>query len=364
MREKLKISIITVCYNSQKYIENTIKSVLKQTYSNIEYIIIDGNSIDRTMEIVKNYKKQIDKVISEPDEGIYDAFNKGIVNATGDIVYFLNSDDTLYKEDIIEIIMEEFENYTNSIVYGNVLLNDEHNHFPMIYGKEISIEDFKKGYAPPHQAVFVHKELFEKYGMFDTQHKIIGDYERSAYFFLKEQGRIQYVNEIIASFRVGGVSSNYQSRIIGLKEKEEVVSQLFDIDVDFTKTEIVNNALYRKWLESILLNNQGITAQLKAKNIKNVVVFGAMTTGLYLIEDLQKENFNILGVIDNNKNIQNENIEREINIFPESWLIQNQDHVDAVLVSIESNQDDEIIQRLKKDLTEKVYICSWKELVR
>ena len=158
----IKVSIITATYNSEQYVEDTILSVINQTYADIEYIIVDGGSRDNTIQIAQRYRDKIATLISEPDKGVYDAFNKGIRASTGDIIYFLNSDDFLYNESIIEMVASRFnENRELNAVYGNVLHRGNNTETDQIHGWEFSDHDFIKGYMPPHQALFVKRDMFD-----------------------------------------------------------------------------------------------------------------------------------------------------------------------------------------------------------
>ncbi|MGG1518920.1 glycosyltransferase family 2 protein [Paenibacillus oryzisoli] len=355
----IKISIITATYNSEKYVERTIRSVIEQTYSEIEFIIIDGYSKDRTVDIVNNYKENVDIFVSEPDEGIYDAFNKGIVHATGDIIYFLNSDDYLVSSTIIEDVMNSFDDDI-SLVYGNVQMIYEDKQAPRLYGREFTLDDFSKGYAPPHQAVFARKWLFDTYGLFNKNHRVVGDFERSAYFFKYELERTKYINKVIAAFHVGGISSNYTTRVIGMLEKEKVIKDLFQVERTLAEVEIRNNALYRHWLEKLLLEKKGITNCLH-NACKRVAIFGSLQTADYLIQDLFLEGFEVPFIIDN---FHESSIYKfDIPIIKEIELQQRLQQIDCIIVSLESSTGSEITSSLKEKFGHQVKVLWWKQLV-
>ncbi|MFC0271929.1 glycosyltransferase [Metabacillus herbersteinensis] len=358
-----KISIITACYNSESYIEETILSVINQTYSNIEYIIVDGASADGTMKIVEKYKEHIDTIISEPDNGNYEAYNKGIQASTADIIYFLNSDDYLYDEFVIENVAKYFmDNQQLSILYGNVLIKDSKDNMEMLYGRRFELIDFKYGNMPPHQAFFVKKSLFDRFGLFDLNYEIASDFDFVIKCFKEEIENSFYLNKTIAVFRTGGGSTNYKTRVIGLKAKEQIIQKHFNVEVDLSLTEMNNNALYRLWLEKLLLEDSGITKSLKKYKVRNVVIFGSMKTAIYLLKDLQKEKFHVVGFIDNNVHMQGKFIEN-VKVFSREWLTENQKTVDAVIMSIESKQGDKLISQLAKELDPHIVIMSWKQLV-
>jgi len=359
-----KISIITVSYNSERYIEDAIKSVLNQTYDNIEYIIIDGNSDDGTLEIIKKYHDKIDYIISEPDSGIYEAFNKGIKASSGDIIYFLNSDDYLYDETSVESIIKVFRDDNKlDIVYGNIVIADEKCRYSHIFGRNMVLDDFKKGYMPPHPGTFVRRGLFEKHGLFDEGYKICGDFEFMLKCFMHDSDKIKYINRTIAVFREGGKSSDYRYSKIREAEMKQIISKYFGESAkgNFTESSDNTNALCRLWLETLLLEEKGITRLLKSSNVKDAAIFGTRKIALYLYKDLLRENFRIVRFLDNNINMQNKRI-YGINVEPPEWLAKN--HVDAVIVSIESSYGEEVIKQLHEITGDKLFIVSWKDLVR
>ena len=153
----MKISIITVCYNSQKTISETIESVIRQNHHDKEYIIIDGESSDDTLSIIKKYQNHIDKLISEKDNGIYDAINKGLKQAKGDIIGLLHSDDHYPSDNILSLVSQSFDKNNIDIVWGNVALIDENNNNKRFYsGKSIDVSSFDKGSC--HLTLSIHKK--------------------------------------------------------------------------------------------------------------------------------------------------------------------------------------------------------------
>ena len=174
----MKITIITVCKNAQDTIEQTIKSVISQTYNNIEYLIIDGKSTDKTLDIVNKYKNKIDIIISDPDEGIYYAMNKGIEKSSGDIIYFLNSGDLLFNKTTISNVVKLFKKRNSDILYGDVLLYNKDGLEGPIVKQHKNVNRFylaRDGIY--HQAMFVKRNLFKKYGNFNIRFKLQADYE-------------------------------------------------------------------------------------------------------------------------------------------------------------------------------------------
>ena len=206
----LKVSIITVCYNSELYIKDVIESVLNQTYKNIEYIIIDGNSKDKTIDIIKSYGNKIDKFVSEPDKGIYDAMNKGIALATGDIVGLLNSDDFYISNNIIEKIVNAFQEHQTDSVYADLLYVSKKNTNKIIrYWKSKPYEDklFYKGWQPPHPTFFVKRNIYQRYGNFNTSMPFSNDFEILLRLLEKYKITSFYLPEVIIKMRVGGESN-------------------------------------------------------------------------------------------------------------------------------------------------------------
>jgi len=208
----LKISIITVCYNSASTIEKTIQSVASQRYQNIEYIIVDGNSKDNTIDIIKKHENNITKWISEPDKGLYDAMNKGLALATGDLIGILNSDDTFYSVNVVEEIAEFHENNNIDASVGNIIQHKEDGKVVRMYSSKFwSPEKLRIGFMPPHPSIFFERKLFSKFGNYDLGFKIGADYELITRFFLKNNISWKYSNITTTAMLVGGLSSSGSS---------------------------------------------------------------------------------------------------------------------------------------------------------
>ena len=174
-----KFSIITVTYNAAAVLEDTIQSVITQTYKNVEYIIIDGNSSDRTLEIANKYKEHIHRIISEPDKGLYDAMNKGIKIATGDYLCFLNAGDELHEDDTLQLIVHSFTGRDlPDVIYGETAIVDEEGHFlrmrRLAAPEELNWKSFKKGMLVCHQAFFARRTLAPLY---DTSYRFSADFD-------------------------------------------------------------------------------------------------------------------------------------------------------------------------------------------
>jgi glycosyltransferase involved in cell wall biosynthesis len=206
----LTFSVITVSYNSESTISDTINSVLNQTYQGIEYVIIDGSSTDGTKEIIDSFRSRITKFVSEPDNGLYDAINKGIKLATGDIVGILNSDDFFYDSKVIEKIAKEFESSEIDAVIGDVQFVDPADTSKIVRyfsSRKFSPAKFRFGYMPPHPSFYVRRELFEKLGYYKTDYKIAADFELVLRFLHIHGIKYKYLEMPFVSMRSGGVSN-------------------------------------------------------------------------------------------------------------------------------------------------------------
>ena len=210
----MKITIITVVFNGAKYIRSAIQSILSQDYDNIEYIVIDGGSIDGTVDIVKEYQDKISVFISEPDEGIYDAMNKGIALATGNVIGILNSDDFYIDEFVIEKVVKEFDEKGVDSVYADLVFVNPNNLEKTIRyydSSHFNPSRFAYGWTPAHPTFFVKKEIYDKYGVFRTDFKIAADFDILARFLYTQKISYSYMQEVLVKMRVGGVSTSFSS---------------------------------------------------------------------------------------------------------------------------------------------------------
>lgn len=253
----MKITVITPVYNGQDTIRSCIESVLNQTYSDKEYIVVDGASKDKTVDILKEYPV---KWISEKDKGLYDAFNKGIMMATGDIVCFLCADDMYEHKNVLQKIADTFNSKPETeIVYGDIIYVDR-NDLSKIkrYWKSSPFTPglFKKGWLPPNTALFIKRSVFLKYGLFNLKFKMASDYEMQYRFFEKLRVPSVYVPGIMVRMRSGGMSN------AGLKgmytSLKECYYALKNNHVKFPLLYIVNTIIYR-------LKQLSIPKQFKGK---------------------------------------------------------------------------------------------------
>jgi glycosyltransferase len=205
----VKVSIITTSFNSKNTIDDTIKSVLFQMYKNIEYIIIDGGSTDGTVDIIKKYEDKIASWISESDNGATDAMNKGIKMATGEIVGILHSDDMYADSSVIEEVVNTISKEKTDTCYGDLVYVDRNNTEKVIRrwkSGNFSRQKFEWGWMPPHPTFFLRRELYKKYGFFNTNFQIADDYELMLRFLYKFGCSTTYVPKVLVKMRTGGNS--------------------------------------------------------------------------------------------------------------------------------------------------------------
>jgi glycosyltransferase involved in cell wall biosynthesis len=206
----MKVSIITVVYNGEKTIKDTIKSVMAQNYPDIEHIIIDGASTDGTMAVIQSYSERIAKVVSESDQGIYDAMNKGIKLATGEIVGILNSDDFYASPDVISTVVKQFEVNQCDSVFGDLIFvkPDDLDQVVRYYSSaKFHPNQFAVGWMPAHPTFFVKRWAYERYGLFKTDYQIASDYELLTRFLARHQLSYSYISKVMVKMRAGGVST-------------------------------------------------------------------------------------------------------------------------------------------------------------
>ncbi|AWH72882.1 glycosyltransferase [Dokdonia sp. Dokd-P16] len=265
----MKLSIITINYNDVIGLERTIKSVLEQTASDYEYIIIDGNSTDGSKEIIAKYTHHFSYNSSEPDHGVYDAMNKGIKNATGDYLLFLNSGDTLFNPEVIEKVLPHLRS-EHDLIYGDLyMVPTNQPSFKHTYPKSLDFTFFKQT-SLGHPATFIKKELFEKHGNYRTDLHIVSDWA----FFLKVicvgQATYKKIDLVVSNFYEGGISTTANNKA---KHKAEIKKVLLE-----------HYGLYNSSFDALLLTSQ-----------ENDRIFGQVnpqlqlvTTNQYLLKILNK----------------------------------------------------------------------------
>jgi glycosyltransferase involved in cell wall biosynthesis len=245
-----QLSIITINFNSAEGLQKTIESVISQVFSDFEYIIIDGGSTDSSVNVIKQYENRITYWISEPDKGVYNAMNKGILQAKGEYCLFLNSGDTLYSKTILNEIFNM--NYAEDIITGNFLkqypkkeiVDKGHAYHRAKEGKNLSLFDFFVSNIP-HQATFIKRKLFDRYGLYDENYKIVSDW----LFFLKtivfESVEVKYIDTTIARFDMEGISN--ANMALHMLERRKILEELLPpaILADYDYFEKVDDAFHK-----------------------------------------------------------------------------------------------------------------------
>lgn len=219
----MKTTIITVSFNSSATIKETIDSVLRQQYDNIEYIVVDGESTDGTQEIVKSYGSRISKFISEKDEGLYDAMNKGIDMATGDIIGIINSDDIYADSKTISKIASVFNQKKIDIVYGDLYyFKTGFPNIPLRYykGGIFSLKRVMYGLMPPHPTFFIKKDVYRKFGKFDLKYSLSADFDLILRFLGVHKVAFEYIPEVLVKMRTGGKSTSSLKRTIIMNRED------------------------------------------------------------------------------------------------------------------------------------------------
>jgi len=212
---ELKISLITISFNNALDIRPTIESVISQSYQNIEYIIVDGGSQDDTLTVIQEYKSKISRLISEPDKNLYDAINKGLKLATGNIVGLIHAGDTLFSSEVVKKIANHFDNNDIDIMYGHSIIVDKDNApFRVNKSPEFSRNLIRRGWMPSHQSIYLKRILLEQYGYYDLSLHPYSDYEFFLRYFYFNKLKIKRLDEFILRFSKGGISTkNYMNNL-------------------------------------------------------------------------------------------------------------------------------------------------------
>lgn len=203
----MKISIVTVCYNAEATIERALLSVLMQEQVDLQYIVIDGVSSDSTFDIVRRHGQKIDTYLSEPDKGLYDAMNKGIQRAKGDVVGFLNADDSYAHLQVLKKVAHVFEDQEIDALYGDITYLNKGNVVRNWVSGDYHRSKFERGWMPPHPSFFVRRKYFESFGSFNTDFKISADYELMLRMLYVHKLRTYYLRGNMVNMEVGGVSN-------------------------------------------------------------------------------------------------------------------------------------------------------------
>ena len=244
----MKVSIITVTYNAEKTIENSIKAVISQTYNDIEYLIIDGGSTDRTVSIIEKYKDKIAYFVSETDNGVYNAMNKGITASTGEILYFINANDYIFDENVIKETVEAFKKTKVDMIFGNMSFIDDEG-----------TEKERKSYATAdmffltqecicHQGIFYRRKVFDICGLYNENYHLMADHDLNMKIIMNKKLKVGYFDRVVSKFTLGGLSNSAVTLTILNKEKEELLSKYF------TPYHIKANKILNKTFRNIARN--------------------------------------------------------------------------------------------------------------
>lgn len=244
-----KISVITINYNNADGLNKTIQSVVSQSYKNIEYIVIDGGSFDGSKSIIEDHDKQISFWVSEPDQGVYNAMNKGIAAARGEYLIFINSGDLLAHDQIIEQAVNQ--GLDQDLVYGDIIYVEEQLERKWIVDDELTFETFYKA-TIPHPGTFIKKSLFEMVGLYNERNKIVSDWEFFMLAVCKYNCSYKHINLTIALFFQGGISSDPRNYDILASEQALALKKHFPLFIkDYERSEQTKEVLrkVRKYVE-------------------------------------------------------------------------------------------------------------------
>lgn len=223
----MKISIITVCYNADKTIAHTLRSVRAQTYGDTEHIVVDGGSKDNTLGVVAVEGMHVAKLVSEKDAGIYDAMNKGVALASGDIIGFINADDFFASSDVLSKVAMVFNDPNVDACYGDLCYVGQNDTATIVRYWQSSVfrpNAFEVGWCPPHPTFFVRREIYERFNGFDLNYKIAADVELMMRFLEVHQVRVQYIPEVLVKMRMGGTTNRSLGNIV--KQNQEILRAL------------------------------------------------------------------------------------------------------------------------------------------
>jgi glycosyltransferase involved in cell wall biosynthesis len=243
----MKISIITVCHNSAKTIGDTLRSVRTQTCGDVEHIIVDGKSHDNTLGVVATEGAHVAKIVSEEDSGIYDAMNKGISMATGEIIGFINADDYYSSPDVLKYIAKAFADSNIDACYGDlcyVKQNDISTTVRYWKSSEFIQRSFEKGWCPPHPTFFARRGVYERCGKFDLSYKIAADVELMMRFMEVNKIRVKYLPNVLVKMRMGGTTNRNLTNV--LKQNKEILRALKQHGLQSSIVRLIGSKLFSR----------------------------------------------------------------------------------------------------------------------
>lgn len=323
----MMVSIITVCLNAVETIEATIKSVLVQTYKNIEYIIIDGGSTDGTLQVIEKYRDQISVLISEKDDGIYDAMNKGIALAHGDYIGIINADDW-YEKNAVEYVVQTGRRISENIgvITGQArFIKGEDSFLPV----KKDMERIWTEMPIAHPSTFIKKSVYERYGKYDTHYKIAADYELVFRLYVNRV-KFYFCGEVLANYRVGGISGKQKDML--LEEDIEILSRYQEYCSDPNR---VKESIQRKKGTYLIYRADKSffckTLEYKPDQENNIFIFGCGYWGRELCQMLKERQIAITGFVDNNSSLWGTKAEHYIIEAPDVLRDQHAKVIIAVL---------------------------------
>lgn len=348
----MRVSIITVCYNAVNTIEQTIKSVLGQSYRDIEYVIIDGKSTDGTLDILEKYRDKIAGFVSETDDGIYDAMNKGIRMATGEIVGIINADDW-YEPTTVEHVVECFKKERVDIVHGNIRLIEKDGSIKEAPRMK-SMDKLWHSMVIRHPATFVRKIVYEKYGLYNTKYKIAADYDFVLRCYAKRV-TFFYLNEMLSNFRLTGISST-ESKICVDETRRISLSYADDAPNREEIYKIINEQIKNEKLCQIFLEEPKKVIDVLFKRIPEIrlgiIIWGTGVWGKRCQELMKKFKIPIICFIDNDVTKHGKYDDEILVVSPDCIIERNI----PVIIAIKK-MDEELMQQIeKKKWKREVYI--------
>jgi glycosyltransferase involved in cell wall biosynthesis len=246
----MKISVITVCYNSAATIGDTLRSVREQTYENIEHIIIDGGSKDKTLEVIATEGPHVARLLSEKDNGIYDAMNKGIALATGEIVGFINADDFYASTTVLKKVVAAFQRSGADSCYGDLCYVSQTDPSKIVRywrSKKFVSGAFSTGWCPPHPTLFVRRSIYQRLGGFDLQFKFAADFELMARYLESFATTSCYIPDVLVKMRLGGTTNNSLHTIV--KQNMEIRKAIINIGLNFSLFGFVINKIRSRFVQ-------------------------------------------------------------------------------------------------------------------
>lgn len=274
----MKVSIITVCLNSEKYLADCIQSLRQQIYPDIEYIIIDGKSADRTLQIIHDNLDIVSNFISETDRGMYDAINKGINLATGDIIGILNSDDIFANADVVGNIVRCFQSSNTDAVYGDLIYVDPSNPESIRRfwkGKEFKRGRFRLGWMPAHPTFYIKRSLIQQFGLYENHFYTAADYEFMARYLFKNRCSATYMKEIIVKMRSGGMSNGNLKNRFRANRRDYLAMKKNHIPFSFIVSILKPLSKLHQYKSSVIRQTKGKLFLLKEQKQPQITYLSA-----------------------------------------------------------------------------------------